>query len=64
MMPPFVMALVSPGVHDQENEHEKPKNQQQYYSRLVFPERPETGGEFVKVHAPGATYTTAPENKS
>ena len=47
----MVAAFVTPGVHDEENENDKAKNQEHNNSGFVFPKLLDAARDFVQVHA-------------
>ena len=46
-----VAAFVTPGVHDEENENDKAKNQEHNNSGFVFPKLLDAARDFVQIHA-------------
>ena len=47
----FSAALVPPGVHDEENEDDKPQEQKHERARLAFPKLLKTLGDLSEIHA-------------
>ena len=56
-------AFVPPGIDDQEDENNEPKNQQDHRARFFLPQRLAAFGEMLEVHAE-LSYTSADGNPS